>query len=100
LVLPDLCLGASRVSEEQATTEIRWSAFSAGQASKLYYPLGGLLGGAMGAAFAKTKGLSGFAVYYVNEVQATGGFLAAATPDVVDEIFSVMPDDKIIPLPS
>ena len=102
-VLPDLCVGMSRLSDAQAKSEVRWSSFSSWSPSKRIGvaqggALGGLLLGAVGAAFAKTKGLSGFAVYYVNEAQSTGGFLAAAAPEVVDEIFSVIPEDKIIPL--
>jgi hypothetical protein len=111
LVLPDFCLGVPRISDRQTTSEVRWSAFSSSPAGRagavrggalggaLGGAVGGLLGGGIAAAFAQTKGLSGFAVYYNNEVQSTGGFLAAAKPDIVDEIFSVMPDDKIIPLP-
>ncbi|MEN3368907.1 MAG: hypothetical protein V7609_1050 [Verrucomicrobiota bacterium] len=101
LVLPDLCVGVSRISDKQARSETRWSAFSAGQKGTpiAFGALGGLLSGAVRTAFAEIEGLSGFAVYYVNEAQSTGGLLAAAPPDIVEQIFSVMPEDKIIPLP-
>jgi len=104
LVLPDLCVGVSRLSDKQASSEVRWSSFLSspvGRAGAIKGgALGGLFGGAVAAAFAKTKGLSGFAVYYVNEAQSTGGFLAAATLEIIDEILSVIPADKIIPLKS
>jgi hypothetical protein len=102
LVLPDLCLGVSRLSDTQTKSEARWSAFSTGQKGTPigFGPIGGLLAGAVSSAFAKTAGLSGFAVYYVNEAKSTGGFLAAATPEIVDEIFSVIPEDKVFPLPA
>ena len=75
--------------------------FSAGQQSTPigFGALGGLIAGALRTASASTKGLSGFAVYYNNEVESTGGFIAAASPDIVEEVFSVMPEDKIIPIP-
>jgi hypothetical protein len=100
LVLPDLCLGVSRLSDKNVRAEARWGAFSAGQQSTPigFGALGGLIAGAVRTASADTKGLSGFAVYYNNEVQSTGGFIAAASPDIVEEIFSVIPEDMIIPI--
>ena len=59
--------------------------------------LGGLIAGAVRTALAGTKGLSGFAVYYNNQVQSTGGFIAAASLDIVEEILSVIPEEKILP---
>jgi hypothetical protein len=101
LVLPDLCLGVSLLSEKKVQSEARWGAFSAGQQSTPigFGALGGLVAGAVRTALADTKGLSGFAVYYNNEVQSTGGFIAAASPDIVEEIFSVIPEEMIIPIP-
>jgi hypothetical protein len=101
LVLPDLCLGVSRISDEKARSETRWSAFSAGQKSTpiAFGALGGLVAGAIRTVSTKTEGLRGFAVYYTNEVQSPGGFIAAASPDIVEEILSVIPEEKIIPIP-
>ena len=102
LALPDLCLGVSRISDEKIKSEARWSAFSDGQKSTPigFGALGGLIAGAVRTVSTKTEGLSGFAVYYNNEVQSPGGFIAAASPDIVEEIFSVMPEDKIFPTPA
>jgi hypothetical protein len=101
LALPDLCLGVSRLSDKKVQSEARWGAFSSGQQSTPigFGALGGLIAGAVRTALADTKGLSGFAVYYNNEVQSTGGFIAAASPEIVEEIFSVIPEEKIIPIP-
>jgi hypothetical protein len=101
-VLPDLCVGVSRLSDAQTKTETRWSAFSAGQKDSpiAFGAIGGLLAGALGSLGAKADGLTGFAVYYFNEANVMGAFLAAATPEIVDEIFSVVPDDKVFPLPN
>jgi hypothetical protein len=100
-VLPHFCLGVSRISDKKAQSEARWSAFSAGQTSTpiAFGALGGLVAGAIRTVATKTEGLSGFAVYYNNEVQSTGGFIAAAVPDIVEEIFSVIPEEKVIPIP-
>jgi len=101
LVLPHFCLGVSSLSDKKVQSEARWGAFTAGQQSTPigFGALGGLIAGALRTASASTKGLSGFAVYYNNEVESTGGFIAAASPDIVEEVFSVMPEDKIIPIP-
>ncbi len=100
LVLPDFCLGVSRISDKKAQSEARWSAFSAGQQDTpiAFGALGGLIAGAVRTVSTTTEGLSGFAVYYNNEVQSTGGFIAAASLDIVEEILSVIPEEKIIPL--
>jgi len=99
LALPDLCLGVSRLSDKKVQSEARWGAFSAGQENTpiAFGALGGLIAGAVRTALAGTKGLGGFAVYYNNEVQSTGGFIAAASLDIVEEILSVIPEEKIIP---
>ncbi len=101
LALPDLCLGVSRLSDKKVQSEARWGGFSAGQQSTpiAFGALAGLIAGAVRTALADTKGLSGFAVYYNNEVQSTGGFIAAASHDIVEEIFSVIPEEMIIPIP-
>ncbi|SRR6266404_2020122 len=101
LVLPHFCLGVSRLSDKKVQSEARWGAFSTGQQSTpiAFGALGGLIAGAVRTDFANTKGLSGFAVYYNNEVQSTGGFVAAAPAEIVEEILSVIPEEKIVPFP-
>lgn len=98
MVLPDLCVGVSPLSDALTKTEARWSAVSAGQkATPLAFgALGGLIAGAARAAFTETKDLKGFVVCYENEVKSTGAFIATATPEIVDEIFSVMPEERIV----
>jgi hypothetical protein len=113
LVLPDLCLGASRLSDKKVQSEARWGAFSAGQQATpiAFGALGGLIAGAARSALASTKGLSGLVVYYSSEVdnvfrhdpvskQSVGGFIAAASPDIVEEILSVIPEQMIFPIPA
>jgi hypothetical protein len=98
MVLPDLCVGVSPLSDALTKTEARWSAVSAGQkATPLAFgALGGLITGAVRAALTETKDLKGFVVCYENESKSTGAFLATATPEIVDEIFSVMPEERIV----
>ena len=103
LVLPDFCLGVSYLTDDKTKSEIRWSSFLGSSPSRRAAvvhggALGGLLAGSISAAFSKTKNMQGFVVFYMNDSQSTGGFIAAAEPKIVEEIFSVMPQDKIIPI--
>ena len=53
-----------------------------------------LAAGAIGAAAAKTTGIKGFGVYYHTEDGHLGLFTAVAAPEIVDEIFRSVPEDK------
>jgi hypothetical protein len=112
LVLPDLCVGVSLLSDKKVQSEARWGAFSAGQQSTPigFGALGGLIAGAARSALASTKGLTGLVVYYSSELdklvrgdsvskESIGGIIAAASPDIVEEILSVIPEQMIFPIP-
>ena len=96
-VFPRDAVAVGRVSDELAKSQARWSRFfSSGTTAAV---LGGIVGnlaeGAVRAAATSTKNIEGIGVHYSNEKGEFGGFLAVATPEIIDEILDSMPEDKL-----
>ncbi len=94
-VFPRDVVQIGRITEKAAESAARWSSANrtsiAGGAGGI---LTSLIGAGIGAAAARTSNITGFSVLYKNPDDYPATFLAVASPDVVDEIFRAVPEDK------
>jgi hypothetical protein len=82
----------SRIPDDVARSQARAAGFSRGSGVPGLIP--SLIGGAIGAATAKTSDIKGFGVIYQNEDGHSAAFFAVASPEIVDEILSSVPAEK------
>ena len=83
------------IADDVSKSAARWSsAYGASLKGGAGGVLTSLISGAIGAAAVRTTGIKGFGVLYTNEDGHVGAFMAVASPEIVDEIFRAVPQDK------
>jgi hypothetical protein len=94
-VFPRDAVQIGRVADDAAKSAARWS--SAQHGSIAGGPGGiltSLIWAGIGAATARTSGVKGFGVLYKNGEGEVAAFMAVASPEIVDEIFRAVPEEK------
>ena len=84
-----------RVADDAAKSAARWSSAQHGSiAGGAGGILTSLVWAGIGAATARTSGIKGFGVVYKNDEGDLAAFMAVASPEIIDEIFRAVPDEK------